>query len=260
MVPLIDSHAHLTDARFQEDFAEVVARAKAAGVTTIINVGYDLPSSRAAIALAEEESSFFAAVGIHPHDAKTVNAQTLQELQELAAHPKVVAIGEIGLDYYYHHAPPAQQLSVLRQQIRLARQLSLPLIIHDRDAHDDVLSVLHEERASEVGGVMHCFSGDLAFAHRCLELGFYISFAGNLTFKKAGALPEVARQIPLERLLVETDCPYLAPVPYRGKRNEPAHVLHVAAKIAELRQLEPAQVAAVTSSNARQLFALDRIS
>lgn len=258
MVSLIDSHAHLTDARFQDDFTEVVARAKANGVTTIINVGSDLPSSYAVVALTAQAAGFYAAIGIHPHDAKSADAQALQELKELAAHPKVVAIGEIGLDYYYNHTPPAQQLAVLRQQIRLARELALPIIIHDRDAHEDVLTVLREEKAQEVGGVMHCFSGDLDFAQRCLELGFYISFAGPLTFKKAGALPEVAQQVPLERILVETDCPYLAPVPCRGQRNEPANVRYVAAKVAELRQLELAEVAAITSKNAQQLFSLDK--
>lgn len=260
MVSLIDSHAHLTDARFQDDFAEVVARAQANGVNTMINVGCDLPTSRVAVAQAEQNTGFFAAIGIHPHDAKTANAQVLQEVKELAAHPKVVAIGEIGLDYYYNHTPPAQQLLALRQQIRLARELALPIIVHDRDAHEDVLAALREEKAQEVGGVMHCFSGDLDFAHHCLELGFYISFAGTVTFRKAGVLPQVVQQVPLERLLVETDCPYLTPVPYRGKRNEPANVLHVAAKVAELRQLELADVAEITSNNARQLFALDKFS
>ncbi|HZK25217.1 MAG TPA: TatD family hydrolase [Oscillospiraceae bacterium] len=258
MISLIDSHAHLTDARFQDDFTEVVARAQANGVNTILNVGCDLPSSRAVVVQAEQNAGFYAAVGIHPHDARTANAKVLQEVKELAAHPKVVAVGEIGLDYYYNHTPPAQQQLALRQQIRLARELALPMIIHDRDAHEDVLLALQEEKAQEVGGVMHCFSGDLDFANRCLELGFYISFAGTVTFKKAGALPQVAQQIPLERLLVETDCPYLAPVPYRGQRNEPANVLQVAVKVAELRQLELAQVADAASKNAQQLFSLDK--
>ncbi|NLZ37998.1 MAG: TatD family hydrolase [Firmicutes bacterium] len=254
----IDTHAHLTDRRFSEDFEAVVARAKSAGVVTIINVGYDLPSSEAAIALAADNDNFFAAVGIHPHEASSVDQNILQSLKKLAAHPKVVAIGEIGLDYYYRHSEPKQQEHALRQQIRLARELALPVIIHDRDAHEDVLAILRAEKAAEVGGVMHCFSGDLDFALRCLELGFYISFAGTITFKKPGDLPLVAQKVPLERILIETDCPYLAPIPRRGRRNEPAYVVHVAEKIAELRQLELNKIAAITTQNAQRLFALTK--
>ncbi|MCR3921008.1 MAG: TatD family hydrolase [Firmicutes bacterium] len=256
----IDTHAHLTDPRFQEDYLAVVERARTAGVTTIINVAYDVPSSRAVVALAEQTKDFYAAIGIHPHDAKTASEAAWQELRKLATRNKVVAVGEIGLDYYYNHSSVAEQASALRSQVRLARELSLPIIIHDRDAHEDVLTILREEKAGEVGGVMHCFSGDWDFAQRCLELGFYISLAGPVTFKKPGDLPRVAQKVPLARLLIETDSPYLAPVPCRGKRNEPAHVVHVAKMVAQLRNLELAEVAVATSLNARQLFSLDKFT
>lgn len=255
---LTDSHAHLTDERLQKDVEAVLARAKAAGVETIINVGCDLPSARLAVAQAARYTCVYAAVGIHPHDAKDAGEDTWEELRRLALQPKVVAIGEMGFDFYYNHSPRKVQEEVFRRQVNLARELNLPVIIHDREAHTETFTVLSEEKAAEVGGVMHCFSGDLNFAKKCLDLGFYLSFAGPITFKNAGALPEVARMVPLDRLLVETDAPYLAPVPYRGKRNEPAFVKEVAQKVAELRGLEFADLVRAVSENARALFALDK--
>jgi TatD DNase family protein len=195
-------------------------------------------------------------VGIHPHDAKTLTPKALKRLSELAVDQKVVAIGEIGLDYYRDLSPRDQQRMAFRQQIRLAIKLDMPIVVHDRDAHADVLRILQEEGAQRVGGVLHCFSGSLDMALRGLEMGFLISFAGPITYggeKKQ----EIARKIPLDKILIETDCPYLTPVPHRGKRNEPAYVRHVAEKIAEIRGVSFDEVAEVTSRNAVELFGLN---
>ncbi len=255
-VELIDTHAHLTDNRFGNDLADVMMRATAAGVGTIINVGYDLKSSGASVDLAQKHTSVFAAVGIHPHDAGKVKPGWTEKLRSLAAANKVVAIGEIGLDYYYNHSSAQAQEEIFREQVRLAKELGLPVIIHDRDAHKEVLAILRDEQAWEVGGVFHCFSGDVSFAHECLDLGFYISLAGPVTFNSARDLQAVAREIPCDRLLIETDSPYLAPVPYRGKRNEPAYVREVAAYVSKLRDESITDFAARTSENARRLFSL----
>ncbi|NLM51276.1 MAG: TatD family hydrolase [Firmicutes bacterium] len=255
---LTDSHAHLTDKRLQKDIVAVLARAKAVGVDTIINVGCDLPSAQIAVEQAAKYEGVYAAVGIHPHDAKDADERTWEVLRRLALQPKVVALGEMGFDFYYNHSPRKVQEEVFRRQLNLARQLHLPVIIHDREAHEETFAVLRDEKAADVGGVLHCFSGDVAFAKKCLDLGFYLSFAGSITFKNPGALPEVARMVPLDRILVETDSPYLAPVPYRGKRNEPAFVKEVALKIADLRGLAFADFARTVSENARTLFALDK--
>ncbi|MDW7652229.1 MAG: TatD family hydrolase [Bacillota bacterium] len=253
---LIDTHAHLNDARFAEDIDDVLSRARDAGVMAIVNVGFDLESSRGAIELSRERPFLYAAAGIHPHDAKTVTDESLAELRQLAGNTKVVALGEVGLDYYYNHSSRETQQEAFRVQIGLAREFSLPLIVHDRDAHQDVLAILQQEGADSVGGVMHCFSGGIALAREFLDLGFFISLAGPVTFKNAGELPEVARYVPLDRLLVETDSPYLAPVPRRGRRNEPAYVVMVAEKIAEIRGENPERIAEITSENARTLFNL----
>jgi TatD DNase family protein len=258
MVPeLIDTHAHLNDSRFSQDLSDVIERAADAGVSTIINVGFDLESSRVAVDLTQEYTSVFAAVGVHPHDAGRVGPGWLDKIRSMAAEKKVVAIGEIGLDYYYNHSSAQAQETAFREQIRLAKELGLPVIIHDRDAHEEVLNILRDEQAWEAGGVFHCFSGDISFARKCLDLGFYISLAGPVTFKNAGDLQAVATEIPSERLLIETDSPYLAPVPYRGKRNEPAHVATIAAQVAKLRGENIQEFAAKTSNNARRLFSLE---
>jgi len=252
---LTDSHAHLDFSQFKNDREDVIARALDAGVTTMLNVGTDLASSEASVALAHRHLSIYAAVGIHPHDAKTLTPKVLGRLSELATDEKVVAIGEIGLDYYRNLSPMDQQRMAFRQQIRLAIKLDMPIVVHDRDAHADVLKILQEEGAQRVRGVLHCFSGSLDMALKGLEMGFLISFAGPITYG-GGKKQEIARKISLDKILVETDCPFLTPVPHRGKRNEPAYVRHVAEKIAGIRGISFDEVAEATSRNAARLFRL----
>lgn len=251
---LVDTHAHLNDGRFRNDLPAVLQRAAMAGVKAIVNVGFNLESSRSGIKLAARCAAVHAAAGFHPHEAKEFSPTALVNLRKLAAEKKVVAIGEIGLDFYYNHSPAAAQKTAFVEQLRLAGELNLPVIIHDRDAHCEVLAIMREEGLPAAGGVMHCFSGDAVFALQCLEMGLYLSLAGPVTFKQTGNLAEVARQVPPERLLVETDAPYLAPVPFRGQRNEPAYVSCIVERIADLRGEEPETVARVTSENALRLF------
>lgn len=256
---LVDSHAHLDLAQFDGDRQEVLRRAAGAGVVCLVDVGADLASSRRAVALAQVEPRIWAAVGIHPHDAASVTLETLAELRAWAGEPRVVAIGEIGLDYYRDLSPRSQQRDAFAAQLALAQELGLPVIIHDRDAHEETLAILREaacQAAPAWGGVMHCFSGDLQFAHQVLDLGLYIGIAGPVTYPSAKKLVEVARSVPLERLLIETDCPYLAPQAHRGQRNEPGYVRFVAERLAELRDLPLEEVARVTSDNACALFSL----
>ncbi|MBS3902444.1 MAG: TatD family hydrolase [Dethiobacter sp.] len=254
---LIDTHAHLTDNRFARDLDEVLLRAEESGISAMINVGYDLPSSRRCVALAAKREMLFATVGIHPHEAAKVGEQALAQLRQLALSGKVVALGEMGLDYYYNHSPRDLQQELFRRQIRLAKSLSLPIIVHDRDAHEDVLTILREEGAETVGGVLHCFSGNRNFALRCLALGFHISLAGPVTFSNSRDLAAVAEAVPADKLLLETDAPYLAPVPYRGKRNEPAYLLAVAEKVAALRSTTVEELSDCTTENAKKLFKLE---
>ena len=257
---LIDTHAHLDGGQFDADREEVIARALAAGVSHLLGVGCDLESSRAAVVLAGTHPTLYAAVGIHPHDALEADDQGLAELRRLATeNAKVVAVGEIGLDFYRDRAPREEQRSAFRRQIGLARELGLPIIVHDRDAHEEVLTILREERAREVGGVLHCFSGDLSMARACIEMGLYISIAGPVTYPANEALREVVRVLPVDHLLVETDCPYLAPQPRRGRRNEPALVRHTAEKIAEIKGLTIEDVARVTTLNAFTLFGIGEV-
>ena len=256
MSKAIDTHAHLNDKAFSADIGEVVDRAASGGVSDIVVVGYDLLSSEQAVQLANGYGPLWAAVGVHPHDAPQVNIAGLERISELAQAPKAVAIGEIGLDYYWNTWPKEQQQHAFRQQIDLAKNLSLPFIVHDRDAHGDVLSILRDQGAFPNGFVMHCFSGSPEFAQECTRLGGYISLAGPVTFRNAARLLEVAKDLPLERLLVETDCPYLAPHPHRGKRNEPQYVSLVLAAIAQLRGIAVDVVANQTSQNAKILFGL----
>lgn len=254
---LFDTHAHLNDARFDEDRAQVIQRAKDNGVSLIVNVGYNHETITETIQLAETYDWIYAAVGWHPNEAHRCDDQALSRIEELAqTHPKVVAIGETGLDYYRDYASPEVQQIVFRRQIELAKRVKKPLVIHNREASHDVVAILQEEGAEQVGGVMHCFSGDEALARQCLELGFYISFGGPLTFKNAGKLREVARFVPLDRILIETDCPYLAPHPLRGKRNESAYVRYVAAELARLYQLELDEIGRITLENGKRLFGL----
>ncbi|HTP65033.1 MAG TPA: TatD family hydrolase [Geobacteraceae bacterium] len=254
---LIDSHAHIYGREFSDDFAAVLERAIASGVSHIIVPGGDLESSREACDLAARYEEIYCAVGVHPHDATRVTDKCYEIFREMAAgNPKVVAIGEIGLDFFRDRSPRPDQERVFRRFIRLARELSLPVIVHDRDAHDRVMKILREEKAPETGGVLHCFSGDLAMARECVAMGFYISIPGTVTFPANEVLREVVRGIKIEHLLIETDSPYLAPIPHRGKRNEPAHVRLTAEKVAELKGLSVADVGRITSLNAKRLFGI----
>lgn len=250
---LVDTHAHLDFPQFDEDRAAVIRRARKAGIIAIVNIGVDLPSSRAAIALAEQYDFVYAAVGVHPHDAKTVTSHTLDALRTLAQHSKVVAIGEIGLDYYRDLSPRSVQRRAFVAQLELASELGLPVVIHDRDAHDDVLTTLQSWSGQ---GVVHSYSAGPEQLEEMLALGFYVGISGPVTFPKAERLRAVAAQVPLERLVVETDCPYLTPVPYRGKRNEPAYVRYVAEQIALARQVAPQAIAQATTQNAQCLFGI----
>lgn len=253
---LFDTHAHLHFPEFADDLGAVLARARAAGVRRMLTIGTDVETSRAAVALAAREPDVWASVGVHPHDADEADAAALVEIARLAAEPRVVGIGETGLDFFRNLSPREAQERAFRAQLALARRVGKPVIVHCRDAHEETLAILAEERVGETGGVMHCFSGDTAIARRCLDLGLLISLAGPVTYPKARALPEVARFVPGDRLVVETDCPFLPPQPYRGKRNEPAYLAITAARVAELRGESLQTLAARTSENAAKLFGL----
>jgi TatD DNase family protein len=249
--------------QFDTDRRVVIARAAENGLTHMINPGMDVPSSQAAVELAQKHASVYAAVGVHPHDAKTLDAAGLEHLKSLAQSYKVVAIGEIGLDYYRNLSPRNVQRQVFQTQLELAAELGLPVIVHDREAHDDALAMLRDwaldasrSTLHDKAGVLHSFSGDVALAESVLALGFYIGVSGPVTYKNANRLREVVQAVPLERLLIETDAPYLAPHPYRGQRNEPVYVQRVAQAIAEIKHLALEQVATLTSTNACMLFGL----
>lgn len=255
-----DSHTHLDFPQFDGDREQVIARAQEAGITRMINVGAGLLSSERSVELAERYPCIYASVGIHPHEADTLNDASFAALRTLAARPRVVAIGEIGLDYYRNLSPREDQKDALERQLDLAESLGLPVIIHDRDAHDDVMAALQRRVGGgrALRGVLHCFSGDLSMALKVIEMGLYISVGGPVTFKNARKLPEIVQSIPITRLLLETDCPYLAPHPYRGQRNEPAYVFLVAQTVAALRNVSTAEVQRVTTQNVQDLFDLDR--
>ena len=260
---LIDTHAHLDFSKFDADRPGVIDRARAAGVAAIVNVGVDLDSSRRAVRLAEQYESIYAAVGVHPHDAKNLDGATLAELRELAQKPTVVAVGEIGLDYYRDLSPRDVQRRAFQAQLAWAAKLGKPVIIHDRDAHEEIMNTLtkwaQDLTSSTLSGrlgVLHTFSGDLEMAKRAIDLGFYISISGPVTYRNARQLPEIVRALPLDRLLVETDCPFLAPEPHRGKRNEPAYVRLVVERIAKLKGIPFDDLARATTTNARRLFKL----
>ncbi len=261
VVPLVDSHCHLDQDAFDDDRDAVIARARAAGVGRMITIGAGgtLRSNRAAIALAERDPDIYATVAVHPHDTSEITDATWAELRPLWAHPRVVAVGETGLDYYYEHSTPETQRTQLRRFIREAGRAGLPLVIHCRDAYPDLLAIFREEDAAAVGGVIHCFSGTAAEADACLALGFALSFSGIVTFKNAATLRDVAHTTPLDRLLIETDAPFLAPIPHRGKRNEPALVRHVAEEIARATGRSLDDVAAATSRNAERVFRLPAV-
>ena len=256
-MPLFDTHAHLHFPEFAADLPAVLDRARAAGIAGIVTIGTDAETNAAAVALAERYPDVYATVGIHPHDADEATDGDLDAMESLArSSAKVVALGEMGLDFYRNLSPRGVQERVLRRQLGLARRLGKPVVVHCRDAHAEMLGILAEERVDEMGGVMHCFSADVETAKRCLDLGLFISLAGPVTYKNARSLPEVARFVPEDRLVVETDCPFLPPEPHRGKRNEPAHVALTAARVAELRGMDVHALGEATTRNAARLFKL----
>lgn len=251
---LFDTHAHLHFPEFADDLPAVLERARAAGVRRMVTVGTDVATSRAALALAGREPGVWASAGIHPHEAAAADEAALAEIERLAAEPRVVAVGEIGLDFFRDLSPRADQERVFRRLLAAARRARRPVIVHCRDAHAETLRILAEERVDEVGGVMHCFSADVEVARRCLDLGLAISLAGPVTYPRARALPDVARFVPGDRLVIETDCPYLPPQGYRGKRNEPAYLAITAARVAELRGEPLEDLAERTTDNARRVL------
>ena len=254
---LIDTHCHIDAERFDADRAAVLERARLAGVTRLINVGCDVPSSIRSLGLARTHDAVFATAGIHPHEAAVAPTDLEGALAPLLAHKRCVALGECGLDYHYDHSPRDTQRDVFARQIALARRSKKPLVIHVREAWADCLSLLESEGARDAGGVIHCFTSTWADAQRALDIGFYVSIPGVVTFKNAGDLPEVVQKLPLDRLLVETDAPYMAPAPHRGKRNEPAFVAHTAAHLATLRSASLEEVVHATGQNAERLFGLN---
>ena len=250
---LIDSHTHLDDAQFNEDRAAVIERARAAGVERMLAIGTGggPPDLEAGLRLAQEYPFVLASVGVHPHDSSKATEATFERLRELAAHPKVVAIGEIGLDYHYDFSPRDVQRAVFSRQLAIAAEAALPIIIHTREAWDDTFEILRREWRGE--GILHCFTGDAVQARQALDAGFHLAFGGVLTFPKAEPVREAARITPADRLLIETDCPYLAPVPHRGKRNEPAFVLETARRLAQVRGQPVEEIAARTADNFERL-------
>ena len=253
----VDSHAHLDSSDFQSDLNEVLERAAAVGVSRILTIGCigeKLSSVSRVIELVERHEPLFAALGVHPHDARFFSLDRGEEIRKWMIHPKVLGWGEIGLDYHYDHSPRDQQQEAFRSQLRLARAAQKPVIIHCREAEEDLCHILEAEFSTGPGGVLHCFTHSLRTAERCLPYGFYISFGGILTFPKAQELREIAEKLPLDRLLIETDSPYLAPVPLRGKRNEPAFVVKVAEKLAEIRTTSADAIGDLTERNFDRLF------
>jgi len=252
----IDSHAHLDDERFDADREELINSLYENRVETVLNPGADLNTSKSAVALADKYPFIYAAVGCHPHDSKYMNDDTMNIFRELAKDKKVIGIGEIGLDYYYDNSDRETQKKWFREQIRLAKELDLPYIVHDRDDHEDVFRIMKEEHYSGTRGILHCYSSSVEMAKEFVRLGFYISLGGPVTFKKARTPKLVAKEVPIDRLLIETDCPYLTPEPFRGKRNEPKYVRYVAEEIARIREVDVNEIAEVTKLNFKRLFNL----
>jgi TatD DNase family protein len=249
----VDTHAHLQWSSFDGDREEVIVRAREAGVETIVNIGFDVDGSRKAIELAEKHKGLWATVGIHPHQASQFNNGILGTLRKLCENPRVVAVGEIGLDYYQNLSPREAQKEAFRAQLLLAAELKLPVVIHDRDAHAEILDMLSEFKG-KIRGVMHYFSGSREMAEECIRSGFYVSFAGPVTFPHSSSQHELAKHIDLNRILLETDCPWLAPQNARGKRNEPAFIPFIARKIASLREISLNELAEATTRNAKEIF------
>ncbi len=251
---MFDSHAHLQDPKLKKNLDNILKTASDAGVKRIACIGYDLGSSQEAVLIARKYKHVYAAVGIHPHDAQTMTPDLLDRLKTMAKDPKVVAIGEIGLDYYRDLSPRDKQKEAFVEQIKLAQSIGKPIIIHDRDANQDVIDTIKKHNAGKNGGIMHCYSGNLPLALEAIKAGFYISFAGPLTYKNARKSQEVVLKIPMDRLLVETDCPYLTPEPLRGKVNEPANVRYTVEKMAAIRNQHPDEVAYLTDLNACRVY------
>ncbi len=257
---LIDTHCHLDMSAYKNDLNEVIQTAQRKGIDKIITIGIDLDSSIKAVEIAALYQNVFATVGVHPHEASNCDNDTLVKLELLAESENVVGYGEIGLDYVKKHSPPNIQRHIFQKQLTLAKKLDLPVVIHDREAHEDTLTILKTLAPFPQGGVMHCFSGDINFAHQIIEMGFLISIPGVVTFKNAKSLQEVVKEIDLKHMLVETDGPFLAPVPFRGKRNTPDNVEYIANKISEIKNLPLIEVAKSTTENAINLFKLDSLS
>jgi len=251
-VRLVDSHCHLDDSQFDADREQVIERARAAGIERLlaIGTGHGPPDLETAIRLADRYAFIYATIGVHPHDASKAAPETFVRMRGLAAHPKVLAIGEIGLDYHYDFSPPETQRQVFEQQLNIAGETGKPIVIHTREAWSDTIALLRQFPAR---GIMHCFTGGEQQAHEALDLGFHLGFGGVLTFPKADAVRQAARITPDDRLLVETDCPYLAPVPHRGKRNEPAYLLETVRRLAAVRERTPEEIAGLTTRNFERL-------
>lgn len=253
---LFDTHMHLNARQYDEDRKEVIERAFSEGVEQMVVVGFDDETIPLAIEIAEEYEHIYAAVGWHPVDAISYTEEKLTWLEELSSHPKVVALGEMGLDYHWDTSPEKTQKEVFKAQIKLAKKVNLPIVIHNREASEDIKKILIEEHAEEVGGIMHCYSSPIEDLQTYIDMNFYISLAGPVTFKNAPEVREIAKEIPLNRLLIETDSPYLTPHPYRGKRNEPARVKLIAQEIARVKDISFEELAKITTKNAKRIFKL----
>jgi TatD DNase family protein len=256
MIMLIDSHSHLEMPAFKGDLEQVIQRAKASGVEYIFTVGTEKKDWMRALEIAHSNPSVYAILGVHPHNAKEIDEEIYPTLRKLCRDEKVRAYGEIGLDFYRNLSPRDVQVKRFQEQIVLAKELRLPIVVHDREAHEETLEVLKSEKAEECGGIIHCFSGDYEMARECIEMGFYISIPGTITFKNAAGFQEIIKRLPLESLLIETDAPFLAPVPFRGKRNEPSYVRYTAEKVAEIKKVSFEKVAEATTENALRVYRL----
>lgn len=251
----IDTHAHLTFPEYQIDLPEVIKRAKEANLEAIINIALDDAAIRSSLRIAEEYPGYiFNAAGLHPQDASEWNEEIPQKIRELAKDKKIIAIGETGLDYHYKLSPLEKQKEVFRKFLQLSQELNLPAVIHSREASKDIMLIIHEENQGKLKGVLHCFSGDMDLAKEALDIGLLISFTGNITFPKADEIRNAAKEIPLDRIMIETDCPFLSPQAFRGKRNEPAYVVKIAEQIAEVKGITLEEVAAQTTKNAKRFF------
>ena len=253
---LFDTHVHLNSKMYKKDLGEVIERALEVGVTKMAVVGFDMPSNKRAIQLAEQNECIYAVVGVHPSDAKSATEAGWAVLREQLKHPKVVALGECGFDYYHDTSFNDIQHEVFKRQLAIAKEIDTPIVIHMRDSVDDTYKMLRAE-GKGLGGVLHCYSGDLKMMHKFLELGFYIGLDGPVTFKNARSVHEIAKAVPIDRLVIETDAPYLTPAPYRGKRNEPAYLSYVAEKIAELRGMSYEEVCRITTENALKMYRMN---